>query len=101
MKIKLTQKIKNLKGENLKDGKVDIELKAVCVNALLSETPEKEGGKVDGNEKMKRFLLAEKIEKAKELDLKAEEIAKIKAIVGGSFAPLIVGRVYNALEGKK
>ena len=102
MKIKVNQVLKDLKGEDLKGKKKGekVELKTICVNALLSEVPEKEGAKIDGNEKMKRFILAEKIQKANEIELTVEESSKIKAIIGGAFPPLVVGRAYNALEGK-
>ena len=103
MKIKVNQVLKDLKGEDLKAGGEDkekgLELKVICTNALLSDNAEIE--KIDGNEKMTRFLLAEKIQKANELDLTVEEITKIKKVIGLFYGPLLVGRAYNALEGKK
>ena len=74
-------------------------LKTVCVNALLSMQGEKKGEEIDGNEKIKRFLLAEKIQKCDEIDLKLENIVKIKNIIGILYTPLIVGQVCSILEG--
>lgn len=101
MKIKFDQVLLDLNGDPLKNQfKKDLDLKEVCVMALLSNTTEKDGEKEDGNKKMSRFLLAEKIQKAKELGLRAEEIVLIKNLVTKLYGPLVVGRVFNLLEGR-
>jgi len=100
MKIQLNQELKDLKGNVLEEGekKEAITLKSICVNALLSPLGEKKGEEPDGTEKMRRFCLAEKIEKANEIDLKSEDIVKIKNIVGQGFNTIIVGQVFKMLE---
>ena len=101
MVIKVNTPLKTLGGEVMQDndGKgnvMDATLKTVIVNALLSPV-ERESGV----EKMKKYELATRIYKSEdEVELSAEEITLIKARVGELFAPLVVGQVYNALEGK-
>lgn len=65
--------------------------------ALLSVYEDETG--VSGEEKYRRFKLAERCEG--EVDLVAEDIAKIKLLVGKRFAAGIVGPVFDALEGKE
>lgn len=106
MKIKVNQPLKTIKGEEIKNEKIEngkvVEskesflLKDACVNALLANDDEK----IEGTEKMKRYLLASKIQQANELDLKSEEIVKLKEAVGKAYGALIVGQVYQLLEGK-
>jgi len=104
MKIKLTQSLKNIDGKELhkeivENGKV-VELKAlfqlkdVCVNALMTNTEEK----IEGQEKMRRYLLATKIQKANELDLKSEEIVLLKKVIGEMYGVLVVGQSFEMLE---
>jgi len=78
-------------------------MRTVCVNALLNEYT---GETIDGATKLKRFKLAERIseEPAEDadpvlVDLKAEEVALVKDLVAKCYGPLVVGRVYEFLEG--
>lgn len=74
-------------------------LKSVCRFAL-SWTFNDE--KVEGDEKFKRFSLAERIVTATgPIDVKVEEIALLKSLIGKAFGPVIVGRAYQILEGEK
>lgn len=105
MKIKLDKCLVDIEGEKMfKDSIVDgkrvvskneFQLKDVCVNALMANVDEE---KIDGNEKMKRYLLATKIQKANELDLKSEEIVKLKEQIGKVYGTMIVGQAYQMLE---
>ena len=114
MKVDFSPELKNLDGETLKerlpvdvplDGKVTkwefklVTLKYLSVNALLGIDNEE---KIDGNEKLDRYRLAMKINEATgPIELKAEEIAKIKKLIAKGSGPLVVGQAYEMLEGEK
>ncbi len=108
MKIKLNQALVKMDGEKMFkeeaiNGKMietknEFQLKDVCVNSLLANVEKEE---IDGVEKMNRYLLATKIQKANELDLKSEEIAKLKKVIGRIYGVLIVGQAFEMLENKK
>lgn len=75
------------------DGKV-VTLREVTVNALLAPAD------ISGTDKMKRFLLAQKIhEAAEEIKLFPEELVLIKDLIGKAYSPLFVGRAYQILNG--
>ncbi len=98
MKIDFKQKVFNLDGDAFKgDDDKTVPLSQFCVSSLLANYGDEQG--VTGEEKFKRYELASKI-KDKEADVTAEEISKIKLLVGKSFAPVLVGPIYLALEGK-
>jgi hypothetical protein len=65
----------------------------VASEALLRATDEK-----DGQKKYKLYALALKVGAGGEVDLKAEDIALIKARIGEQFAPLVVGRAFDLLD---
>lgn len=97
-KVNLTAEILDLEGEPLiipgrENTKKTMTIRHACVQALTvadeSDT---------GIQKFERFQLAQKISKEDAPNLKAEEISTIKAAVGKFFFPVIVGRVWNALE---
>jgi hypothetical protein len=98
MKVEVNQPLKDLEGKVINkdtEKKIEFQLKDACVNALMAEI---EGEKIDGNEKVSRYLLATKIQKANELDLKSEEIAKIKDLIGKVYGVLVVGQCFEMLE---
>ena len=100
MKINLTT---NLLDENKnpikKDKETDIIVKDVLINSLISMVNGDE--KLDGANKYEYYKLFKKIdEQEKELEIEAEEIVKIKERVGKVYNVLIVGQVYDILEGK-
>lgn len=74
---------------------VTITAESLVVNALLADFPEE---KASGPEKARRFKLAVKISSGGEVDLKAEDVADIKKVVGQAYAPLAVGRLYDMLD---
>jgi len=47
---------------------------------------------------MRRYLLATKIQKANELDLKSEEIVLLKKVIGEMYGVLVVGQSFEMLE---
>lgn len=89
-----------------KDGKLltknvmkDITFKSLCVNLLAGLSKADEN--LSGEAKLKRFVLGQKIQKSDEpIELGIDELKEIKDLVGKSQAPLVVGQVWNFLEGK-
>lgn len=53
---------------------------------------------VAAGEKFRRFRLAEKIFEAKDASLKAEEISLIKEAAAATMTPIVVGRIYEAVD---
>ena len=70
----------------------------VAVGALLANLPNEN---IDGVEKAKRFALAMRIHgKEEAVEVTAEEVAKIKELVGKVYTTVVVGRAYDLLEQK-
>lgn len=103
MKIDMSQQLRGLDGKPVlvKDGEesVPMKLSNVCVNALLTAT---EGDKKQsGEDKFKNYHLAQKLHEKSEVELEAEEVAKLKERVSKVFpSPLVVGQAWDMLEGK-
>ena len=101
MLIKVDTLLKTMDGQVMKDmvdgEAVDATLRMAMVNAVLSPI-EKESGM----DKVKKFNLAKKIHDAEsEVDLTVEEVSLVKERIGEVFPVLIVGQVFNLLEGKE
>lgn len=97
--IKMQVELKDLEGKEIKgpkEGK-NLTLLDVCRTGLLNYDD-----KMSGEKKYDNFKLAQKLEKAPKagIELTAEEVANIKALVGKSQFPMIVGLVWDLLEGK-
>lgn len=109
MKLKLDQKVLNLDGEVMKDEKgVQLTVRSVLINALVTPAVEKGAQGMQQEilapkEKFERYELARKIKNAKgEIESVAEEVVKLKAVVGKLYtSPLLVGFIYNVLDGKE
>lgn len=95
MKVNFIVPILDIEGKEIKkeDGRTAFALKDACVGALMANDE-----KLDGSEKMKRFLMATKIQAAKELELKIEEVVLLKEVVGKNYGTLVVGRVFEILD---
>jgi len=93
------QPILGMDNEPLKDEKgTPILLENIAVNALLAATQD---DRADGTEKAKRFTLAMKINNQTEpVDVTAEELVKMKEMIGKVYTALVVGRAYDLLEAK-
>ena len=100
MKFNFDVPLEGLDGTPVKgDDKKEIMLKDTCVNSLLANVPNE---KFDGEEKLKRFLLAQRIEIAeKEIEITAEEITKIKECAGKAMGILVSGSIWFMLEKNK
>lgn len=99
MLVKINVPLTTLDGQTMKDNvdgqAVDATVKTAIVNAVLAPVQ-----KESGIEKVKKFNLAQRIYKDDEVELTAEEVSLIKACVGENFAPIVVGQIWNLLEGK-
>jgi len=98
MLVSVNIPLKTLDGQVMKDvdaqGKaIDATLKMAIVNAVLSPVQ-----KELGIDKVKKYELAKKVYASDEVDLNEDEIKLIKDRVGETFAPIIVGQVYEVLK---
>jgi len=96
--IKMDQVLKDMEGKAIpgpKEGK-NLLLVDVCKTILLSYDE-----KMSGEQKYEQFKLAQKLEKAPKagVELTSEEISNLKLLAGKQL-PLIVGLVWDLLEGK-
>ena len=80
----------------------NITLKTVCVNSLMRQYEDEKN--LNGEEKLKRGLLAERIYKAKKtIDLTVDELKLLKDLIGKNpqYNPLFVMRAYELLDPVK
>jgi len=99
LKINFNMGLKNLEGKNLKDKGKDLTLKDVSANALLGNY---QNENIDGEEKLKRFLLAMKIYEAKgELELSVDEIKMTKDLIAKGYSTIVTGRALQILDPHK
>lgn len=71
-------------------------LQHVCIGALLANLPIEQG--ITGEEKVKRFNLANRIHAGGEQDISAEDIALLKRLIGAAYPASMVGPAWAALE---
>jgi len=96
MKIDFSAVIKDLAGEAVKDGDKDATLGRVACTALLASYADEQN--LAAEDKVKRFRLAEIAAKGGEREVKVEDVALIKQLIGKAFAPLVVARAYDIIE---
>lgn len=95
MKINFDQELKKLDGTSLEN----TTLRSVTLEALQALFQDEQG--LSGEEKARRWALATRIYANPEnIDLKVEEIATIKKLIGKAYGPLVVGQAWEMLEGK-
>ncbi len=99
MKINFNQSLKQLGKDDplLKSNSTEpFCLKDAAIEALLM--PEEN---LSGEEKAKRYLMATRIYANPDgPDFTVEELATIKKVIGRGYGPLVVGQVWEMLEGK-
>lgn len=103
MFINFDVKFKNLDGVNMEETinketgeKRFVTLKSISTVSLLSMSAD---SKMLGDEKVKRYDLSLKIHNSnRKLDLKVEDIALIKKLIGEVYPPLVVGQAFKILE---
>lgn len=71
-------------------------LGAVCIGALMGVYADEQA--LSGDDKFKRYKLAERISAGGEQDVSAEEIALLKKLIGKNWPPAVLGPAYEALE---
>lgn len=108
MKVKITTVLRDLEDFPLRDAQVtdakgvilraerDFTLRKACTEALQANGLA--GDTLDGEERYRRFQLAMKLMTEDEPDLSAEEITKLKRVIGLAFGALVVGRAYELLD---
>ena len=95
-KINFDVVLKNLIGKPLKDNDgADLTMARACRNALCMT-----GEGVKGEVKYDQYALAMKVGGGGDVELKSEEITKIKKSVGANMFVIVVGPVWDFLEGK-
>lgn len=109
MKIDVTQQIKELDGTPMVTSK---QMCPACGQIMGTEEPmtvrlastraltavHRDEVGLTGDDKLKRFKLALRITDEGEPDLEAEEIVMVKLMVGKMYGPVVIGRVWKALE---
>jgi len=74
----------------------ELSVKDICINALLTASSND-----NGDAKFNDYELFKRIKESGDVvDLSAEEVVRIKTKVGEIYQPLVVGQVYEILEGK-
>ena len=99
MKLNVDVILKDLDGNELKDGEKSVTLKSVIVNALTMLGKNDES--MTGPDKFVLYTIAQVVHKGGDIELTAEEIVKIKERVGKFYTPIVVGNVFNLLENKE
>jgi hypothetical protein len=97
MIVDLEKPIKDLEGNIVTEADEPVLAKTLVIRALTILGQDDE--KASGDERYRRYKLALDITEQKRVNLKSEDIADIKKLVGKMYMPIIVGRVYDILEG--
>lgn len=96
-KVNLTEQFMTLKGEPIierdqEGNETAVTLKHVCVHALLAQSQE------TPQQKFENYRLASRIQDADEIELGADDITKLKQLIGKLFPPLYVGNAWLLLD---
>ena len=96
MKYRLAQAITNLDRTPIKGSAGEaVTFKTVCIASLVQASDRQ------AEDKVAAFRLAVKIESAPdEVELEAEEVARLKRLIGDSMPVVIVGRMFELLDQK-
>jgi hypothetical protein len=97
MKVKINQQLKDVEGKPLNGDKGKaLTMRDVCINSLLTPIQ----GDVE-KDKWEKYEIFKKLRDANsEVELKLEELNTIKKAVGKIQPPLLMGEVFDMLEGK-
>jgi hypothetical protein len=93
--------INDLSGKPIQESETSLlTLRSAIVKALAFEhAPEQGRPQVSGEDRFKRWSIANKVQNAGEsVELTAEEVALIKKQVGDAFLMVVVGPVWSLLE---
>jgi len=96
MQVNFDAPITDLKGEPLKDGENVVTLASVACTALMAAFPDEQN--LDAKAKITRFNLAMLVVDGGVCEVKTEELAELKKVLGRAFGPLVVGRAFEIIE---
>src|ERR1700741_2559296 len=83
-------------GKPVKEADVELNLGGVAVSALLMLR--QDDSNISGDEKFRRYKLAERLTAGGVVDVSVEELALIKSLIGGMYQPIVVGAAFDLLE---
>lgn len=95
MHIDVDIELKTLDGGPVVDASGPVTVRSVAVNALLANYPDEHP---TGEEKLRRYQIARAVHAGGKVELRVEDVALIKLLVGKAYSPLVVGPVFEALE---
>lgn len=78
--------------------KVPMTIRKCCVDSLLASTDNDRG--ISGEEKIKRFKLAESIQDNDSVELDSEDVTLLKKRIALIFGVIVVGKAYEVLDPK-
>ncbi len=78
--------------------KVSLTIRKCCVDSLLATTEKDKS--LSGEEKIKRFKLAESIQDTDSVELDSEEVTLLKQRIALMFGVIVVGKAYELLDPK-
>ena len=101
MQVNVTQSITDLDGQVIRTNPADPAsapylVRALFINAILM--PRQNDAQLDGESKLKRFLLAQKIHDNDTVDLNVEDCAELKRLAGETFSTLVYARIALLLD---
>jgi hypothetical protein len=100
--INFDQVLETLDGKELKMSGTDmsVDLRTVCIQSLIGSTDTDQTIKPE--KKLSYYTLAQAINKGGKVEVKAEDIADLKRLIGSNpmMNIIVVGQVYEMLEGK-
>jgi hypothetical protein len=97
MKVDFGSEITDLKGKPLPNGDGNLTLGDIACTALINVLGDDQA--MSGDDKVKLFRLAQLASEGGEQDVKVEDVALLKKRVAKMYGALVVGRVFDLLEG--
>lgn len=96
MKVDFSQILKSLDGASFQENDTPVTLATLCCAALMYNYPD--DGRLSGEEKFKRYEVASKIYGKSEVDVTADEITRLKGVIGKFYGANLVGPAFVALD---
>ncbi len=96
MKVDFSSIILDMEKNPVKEGDKDVTLGMVACQALLATYPNETD--ISGDEKVRRFRLAEVAVAGGAQDVKIEDVTMLKKLIALAYAPLVVGRAYDIID---
>ena len=96
MLVDFDQVLVTFEGVPLSDTGKIVTLGRICGNAVAAAPPD---DRSTGEQKHKRFKLAETAFRGGDVEMSAEDVAMFKEWIGKAYAPMVVGQAYEMLEG--